>query len=195
MNEQMGNGPSLEEKQRLDKIAQDQADEELLQNYLATQPDALDPTKDLKEEAGPLIEDFETLLNSFEATYSLEDLRSIVDISPDLSELFLFTPILADLQRIENDIQTYERYNPSYIPIYKEKIAKLQALILIPEEKRKYELRMAARKDLNDISPVLLAIKNHTTVSAEQLEILTKKFKYLSNAVGTVRNNKVIHDL
>lgn len=191
MYEQMGNGPDAEEKQRLEKIAQEE--EEALQNYLAMH--AEDFTKNSSSETGPEIAAFETLVASFEAVHSLEELHSIEDISPDLSELFLFAPILADPTRIEKDIQVYERHNPSYVTTYKEKIARLQAFVPSPEEKRIYEARIAARNDLNNVHKQFERIKNHSSFSAEQREVVIKKYKQLSNAVGIIRNNKVIHDL
>ncbi|MFA6586093.1 MAG: hypothetical protein WCS86_02945 [Candidatus Paceibacterota bacterium] len=191
MKEKINIGLNQEdEKLRKEKEEQALNDDAWLEEY-----NRLNPKPTTLREAGPEIAQFENMVISFESTHSLEELHSIVDISPDLSELFLFTPILADPLRIEKDIQTYEHHNPLYIPIYKEKIARLQALVLSREEKRMYEIRMAARRDLDAIMSVFQSIKNNTNVSLEQLEALTKKYKHLSNAVGIARNNKIDHNL
>ena len=145
-------------------------------------------------EAGPEIAKFEDMVTLFEATHSLAQLRLIVDISSDVDELFTYAPILADSQRIEDDIKTFELNSPAYVPTYKAKIARLQNLILSPEDARIYEMRRSAVTDLIPIKKMLDTLKTETNISAEQRKAVEEKYKRLTSAVGGIRNGKVDHD-
>ncbi|MFH1200983.1 MAG: hypothetical protein V1484_01490 [bacterium] len=189
MNETMNMGLSPEEI----KKQQEKEDAEWLADHFAMHPEQLVAPEKLRE-AGSEIVEFEARVASFEATHSLTELHSIIDISSDLDELFTFAPILADPERIEKDIKTFELHNPGYVPIYKEKIARLKAIILSPKDAKIYEIRMAARKDLIPITEMLDTLKKETDISLEQQKAVDEKYKRLTSAVGGIRNHKVDHD-
>ncbi len=192
MNEEMKSGPSPEEKQRLEKIAQEKEESEWLQDYLSRQPQEEVTTP---EEAAELVARFEKLTLAFDAAHSLEALLSIEEISSDLAELYLNAPILDNPLRIIADIKTLEKHNPTHVPIYKAKIERLQSLVLNDEEKRIYNLRMAARKDYDYMNMILGFIKKCSSLPSDQVEALAKRSKTYSNAIGILRNNKIVHDL
>lgn len=77
MQETMNMGPSPEEQKR----QQEQEDAEWLVDYLAKHPETEIHTEGLRE-AGPEIAQFESMIISFESNHSLEELNSIIDLSP-----------------------------------------------------------------------------------------------------------------
>jgi len=145
-------------------------------------------------EAGPEIEKFDNAVALFEATHSLAELYLIVDISSDMDDLFTYATILDNPQRIENDIKDFENLNPAYVPIYKEKIARLKAIVLLGEEKRTYEIRRAAVIDLIPIKGMLDTLKKETNISVEQRKVVEEKYKRLTSAVGGLHKGKIDHD-
>lgn len=173
-------GPSPEEK----KKQQEQEDAERLADHLARHPEPIISPANLEEDE-PKIAELEAMIASFEATHSLAELHAIVDLSPDLATLFKHADDLADPQRIENDIEAYKKHNPGYVEIYKAKIAAARAIVLAPEDARRFEIRMAAKKDLVPIIAKLSTIRN------KELEA---KCKRLQRAVGSINNGKVNHE-
>jgi pimeloyl-ACP methyl ester carboxylesterase len=179
--------------EKLEAKKEDNENAEQLAAHFAMHPEQLNSPADLGE-AGPEIVEFESMVASFESTHSLAELHAIVDISSDLDELFTFAPILADPKRIEKDINDYELHNPAYVPTYKEKIARLKAIVLSPEDQRIYDMRMAARTDLIPIKEMLDTLKRETNISIEQQKAVDEKYKILTRAIGGIRKGKVDHD-
>lgn len=179
MNENLNIGLNPEEKRR----KQEQEDAELLADYLSRHPEPVISTT--TREAEIKIAELEKMISSFESKYSLTELHAIVDLSPDLATLFRYADDLASPQRIADTIKTYAKHNPGYVQVYNRKIATARAIVLTPEDAKKFEIRMAAKKDL----ALIIAILN--TLNSKKLKI---KCKRLMKAVGSVIDNKVSHE-
>jgi hypothetical protein len=168
-------------------------DRQTVFDHFAMHPEQLVSPTTLRE-TGPEIAEFEAMVASFEVAHSLAELHLIVDVSSDLDELFTNAPDLADPQRIEDTIKAYERHSPKQVLIYKEKIARLRAVVLTPEDAKIYEMRMAAREALKPITEKLEALKKKKDISFEQLEKLKAEYRRLTRAIGGINNHKVDHD-
>ena len=179
MNETINMGPSPEELKRL----QDAEDVEWLADYNARHPEPV--ISMATREAGTKVAQLEEMIASFESVHPLAELHAIVDLSPDLATLFRYADDLASPERIANAIATYKKHNPGYVEVYKKKIAGVQAIVLTPEDARKFNIRMAAKKDLVPIIAAFNTLKN------EELKV---KCKRLMKAVGSMVNNKVNHE-
>ena len=68
-------GPSAEELEQ-------QAQNEQYEAWMSEHPE-LSVASEVLIECGPMIVEFEGLISSFEATYSLDELHSIVDLTPE----------------------------------------------------------------------------------------------------------------
>jgi hypothetical protein len=138
----------------------------------------------------PAIAELEGMIASFETKHSLADLHAIVDLSWNLVEVFKRIDYLADPRRIENDIATYKKHNPEYIPTYKANIAKAIAIIprLNPKDARKFEIRMAAKKDL-----ILIMTKLNSLGENENYRRLKAKCLPLQKAFGSLQGDKINH--
>jgi hypothetical protein len=140
------------------------------------------------------VEKVEGLMEEFEAKHSLAELNAITELTPDLALLFEKARELEEPGRVEAAIKLYESQNPAYVEIYKAKIAKLRAIILSPEDTRKFEIRMAAKKDEAGIVDLVEKIRKETNISKERLDALQVRRKAISNAVGFINNNVVCHN-
>lgn len=77
----------------------------------------------------------------------------------------------------------------------KHSLAELNAIVdLTPEAAPQHPVREPARVALNPIYAKLVVIENKTNVSPEKLAELKAKFRVISQAVGTINNNKVRHN-
>ncbi|MFA5936573.1 MAG: hypothetical protein WC822_01705 [Candidatus Paceibacterota bacterium] len=74
MNEKINMSPNPKEQQ-------EREDAELLSDYLARHPEPVISKENLRE-AGPEIVEFEAMIALFESMHSLEELRSIIDLTP-----------------------------------------------------------------------------------------------------------------
>lgn len=192
MNEGAPQGPNPEEIKRLEQEKLEKAIATGLAVHYDLHPKDLNPPQTLKE-TGPEIAEFEELVNSFHLKHSLKELLAIVDLSPDLAEKFKRADDLEDPRRIENDIRTYEKYNPAYIPAYKAKIEAARAIVLAPEDQVKFEMRRAAKKDLVPIVAKLGILKKEKNISAEKYGELNERYKNLAKALGNIQQNRVNH--
>jgi hypothetical protein len=77
MNEKLPTGPTLEEIEL--KIRQEE--DERCEQFMKDHPE-LFAIPEVKRECGPEIAEFESLIASFESTFSLEALHQIVDLTP-----------------------------------------------------------------------------------------------------------------
>jgi hypothetical protein len=71
------------------------------------------------------------------------------------------------------------------VQVYNRKIATAKAIVLTPEDRKKFEIRIAAKKDL----ALIIALLN--TLNNKKLKI---KCKRLMKAVGGVIGNEVSHE-
>ena len=181
----MNIGPSPEEQKR----QQEKEDAERLAAHFAIHPEQLNPTVN-SGEAGPEIAEFKAMIASFESTHSLDELHSIIEISPELAVLFKYADDLASPQRIEEAIACYKENNPAYVEVYKKKIAEARAITLTPEENRKFKIRMEAKKDIIPIVTKLSTFKGN-----EAYEELKAEYTRLARAIGVIgRDNKIDHN-
>lgn len=189
--------PTPEELRQQSLAKEEREDDERWADYIKRHPVPVILKEDLRE-AGPEITEFEAMVSKFEAIHSLEKLHSITAISTDLATLFDCADDLSDERRIEDNIMDYEKYNPGFIPEYKEKIAAARAIILTPEEKEKFEIKVAAKRDLAPIVAKLNTLQKETNISADKYEELNEKKERLARAVGminkTINPNKVDHE-
>ena len=74
MNENINTTPNLKEQQ-------EREDAEQLADYLARHPEPVISKENLRE-AGPEIIEFEAMIALFESMHSLEELHSIIDLTP-----------------------------------------------------------------------------------------------------------------
>jgi phosphoglycerate-specific signal transduction histidine kinase len=130
----------------------------------------------------------EELLATFEEVNSLAELNDITDVSPDLFSLFANADDLFDEEHREKSIKSFEKYNPSYLDTFKEKIAKLRQLVLSPEEQEKLEKRLKAKNDLKSIVALLNTLKKETNISPDVHKELEAKYFRLAEAVGNLNH-------
>ncbi|MFA5023284.1 MAG: hypothetical protein WC385_01670 [Candidatus Paceibacterota bacterium] len=121
-----------------------------------------DPAIVADESRETVIAQFESSVASFELTYPLEKLSSIAELSPGLLTLFLK----------DRDMTA----------------GQLTSAIgeLTPEEAEQYQLRTAAKKDLETIVEML--------TSSGKREKLKEQYLRLSRAVGIINGGRVYHD-
>jgi hypothetical protein len=74
MNETLNIGPTPKEQQ-------EREDAELLADYLSRHPESVTSKENLRE-AGPEIVEFEAMITLFESMHSLEELHSIINLTP-----------------------------------------------------------------------------------------------------------------
>lgn len=192
MSQEIPKNPSPEEIKRL---KEEQEYKELCADYLAIHPDPVISPENLRE-AGPEITELETMVASFESSYSLAELHAVVDISPDLGMSFEYAYDLADPKRTEENLKKlYEKDNPKFIEVYKQRLADVKAIILTSEDAKIYKMRMAAAEALKPITAMLDTLEKKTNISAEKLEEIKEKSKLLTRAVGGVikGKNKISH--
>jgi hypothetical protein len=155
-------------------------------------PNQLNPSV-VSIEAGPEIAELERMIASFEVNHSLAELHAIgIDrLSPDLVEVFKCLDYLADSRLIENDIKNYGKRNPGYVETRKANIAKARAIIprLKPEDAWKFEVRLAAQKDMIPITEKLNKLKENTNY-----ERLKAKRLILLRAIGTLQGDIINHN-
>jgi len=181
----MNLGPNPKEQ----RILQEKEDAELLAAHFAIHQKQLDPPVNLGE-AGPEITEFKNMIASFESTHSLDELHSIIEISPELALLFKYADDLASPQKIEDAIACYKENNPPYVEVYKKKIAEARAITLIPEENRKFKIRMEAKKEIAPIVAKLNIFKGN-----KRYEELRAEYMRLARAIGIIgRDNKIDHN-
>ena len=146
-------------------------------------------------EARPKIAEFETMIVAFEAEHPLAELNAIVDLSPDLAVMFAYADDLFDERKTGTSQQYFESKDPEYVKEYEKKIAVVKNIVLNPEDKRKFQIRIAAKAALIPIDVALKILEEHkTNILPEKLKELKAKYERLSEAVGVIRNNKVDHD-
>lgn len=195
MNESMNMGPSPEEVEKIWKElekksqeVQDKEDAEWEADYLAIHP--IVTPKETSRERGSEIKKLDVLIDVFESTHSIEELKAIVEISPDLALVFEYADDLATPERIEAAVKLYEKHNPMYAAFYKAKMAMVKAIVLSPEEARKLEIRIAAKKDLIPIVEILRDLSE----SNKDYKRLKTRCSILMKAVGSLNKNKINHD-
>jgi hypothetical protein len=176
------------------KAKQEKRDAERAEAYFVSHPEQLVTPTTLKE-AGPEIAEFEGMIASFESTHSLEKLHSIVDLSPDLTELFNRADDLEDPEREKKAIETYEKHNPGYVAVYKENMDRARAIVLSPEDTNVFETRRAAKKDLKKIKEKLDVLQKNTSISKDKYEELKNTYRPLARALGSIKinTNRVDH--
>jgi hypothetical protein len=159
-----------------------------LAGHFAIHPEQLIPPKTLSEN-GPEIQEFETMVAAFEATHALEKLHSIVELSPDLATVLEFD---RDLSRTPEELELLLKQvaitEPVYVAKQREKIAVARTIVLSAEDKERFELIIAARKDLASIKEKMNNFKGYTGY-----EGLKEKYMRLSRAVGMRSKNKLDH--
>ncbi|MDO8521294.1 MAG: hypothetical protein Q7S52_04215 [bacterium] len=147
---------------------QEQVEEERYQQYLKDHPEPELLNKELAE-SGPQIAQFEKLIASFEATYSLAELHTIVDLTPELFALFWGDRDMSPEQKASE-------------------INKLA-----PQDAEKYKTRTEAKEALIPIVELRNLFRDDPSVSSEQFAELEEKYMRLSRAIGVISNNKVDH--
>ncbi|MEK7588982.1 MAG: hypothetical protein AAB438_04185 [Patescibacteria group bacterium] len=163
------------------KELQDIEDQAYLNDFLAMHP--ADAPTDQEIRIGKYESvSFESLVEDFESKYPIDELMEIKEISKDLNELFTNAEDLASPEKIETNIKTYEIQNPPYVEVYKEKIARLKAIILSPEEQRKLDIMVGGKRALAQILDL--------ADTQEKKDIYGR----LANAVGTISGGVVVHD-
>ena len=167
---------------------------ELEAEHFKRHPDQVAKPEVLRD-CGPEVEKLEGLMGEFEARHSLAELNAITEISPELFRLFERADELESPKKVEDAIKLYERNNPAYVETYKAKIAALRAIVLSPDEARKFEIRRAAMKDMKEISILSEKIRKGTNVSEERFQELQVRYKSISCAVGFMNKGVVSHDL
>lgn len=163
MNEKIPTILTPEEQEKKDQ-------EDRYEYYMLNHPEQKVSPEDLKE-SGPKIAEFEEMIVSFECKHSLETLRLITEITPELKKLFLDESDMS-VEQIESAINN-----------------------LTPEDAEKYKTKTAARKDLNLIVKKMNILETETNISPEKYKKLNAKYIILSRAVGIVNGNKVDHDM
>lgn len=190
MNENINMGLSPEEKKR----QQEKEDEEFLADYFARHPEVVIAPEN-RREAEPEIAEFKEMIATFEARHSLVELHNIVDLSPELNTVFEFAKVLSltPEERIASLVLIALK-EPEYAKKQMEKIAVAKAIVLTPEDKKMYEIRIAAKEDIILISTKLDVIEKETNISKDKHEELKAEYKRLSKAIGIINKNKVDHN-
>jgi len=129
------------------RLKQEQEDAKESARFFEEHPEPVISRENLRE-AGPEITEFEIKVALFESTHSLEKLHAIVEISSDLATLFGKADDLEDPKRIAGDMEYLRSHKPEYIPEYERVMAAARAIILGPEDQKKFEIRRSAKKDL-----------------------------------------------
>lgn len=189
MNEEMNMGPSPENVRGLEEIAEEVARGLAVHEDL--HPGDKNPRKSLMER-GPIVAELEEMITAFESTHSLNKLNEIGDISDDLSKLFKRANELEDPERIEKEIEYYKKYNTSHLPIFEAEMATIRAIVLTPDDQKRFNIRRAAKKDFDIITRKLDSVRGSL-----EYERLKKKCQKLQKALGNIDNdrnpNKVDH--
>lgn len=162
--------------------------DELIAEHFKRHPDQLAKPKDLRD-FGPEVEKLENLMAEFETKYSLAELNAITDLSDDLLQIFDNAEELENPGKVEAFIKCLELNNPAYIETYKAKIAAARAIVLTPEDARKFEIRRLAMKDERVIAGLFDKIKKEANIPIDKLEELQVKGQILFKAVGFFRKN------
>lgn len=179
-------GPSPEELKRLEE---EKEGEEWCADFFLRHPEVKISPEDLRE-CGPEIAEFQTLVSEFESKHSLEELHSIVDLTPELDALFTYSNDMSD-EKIES---TVKNFTPEYAIKYREKIAAIKNIVLSPEDAKIYKARIDAKNDLISIDKKINVLKEETDISTEKHKELKAEYARLSRAVENLKNNKVDHE-
>ena len=198
MNEGIKKSPSPEEIKRL----QDKEDAEELAGHFALYPEQIIILSSRKNliEVRPEIAEFEAMIVSFESTHSIEKLCAIVDISLELSTVFKFAiEISYTPEQLEHSLRDVTKREPEYAKKQREKITAAKAIVLTPEDREKFEMRLAAQKDIIPIIKKLDIFKKETNIHPEKYKELENKCNNLMRAIGRIDNsrypNKIIHSI
>lgn len=188
--------PSPEEVEKiwkeLEKKSQDKEDTEWEADYAARHPKLIIPAETSAEIESEIAK-LEELATSFETAHSIEELNAIVDLSSDLALIFEYADDLDDPERIKAAIKVYEKHNPIYVPFYKAKMAMVKAIVLSPEDIKKFEIRRAAKNDLAPIAKILDRLQKEPNISAEKLEKIEIQGRRPMKAVGSLVGGKISH--
>ncbi|MES3032208.1 MAG: hypothetical protein V4699_03125 [Patescibacteria group bacterium] len=188
MNEGINSGSNPKENKR----QLQPGDAERLADYLARNTKAVVVPEHLRE-CGPEVAELEAEIVAFRSKHSLEKLNSIIDISPDLAITFEFADDISSEKRIASAVKSFEKFNPEYVEVYKKKIADVRAIVLSSGEKEKFEIRMAARRDIVPIMLKLSVLIKETNISPEKHQELKEQCKLLQKAIGGINKGKVNH--
>ncbi len=113
--------------------------------------------------------ELEALFTEFEKVHSLENLNSIINLTPELNMLFAIDRDMSTDQ-IEFEIEN-----------------------LSPDDARIYKIRAPAKKDLKPITILLNTLKNKTNITKPEHDRLFAAYKILSRAVGMINGYKIDH--
>jgi hypothetical protein len=186
MNEGMSRGPSPEEQKR----QQEKEDAEQLAAHFALHPEQLNSPPATSGEDGPEITEFEAMLALFESTHSLVELNSIVELSPDIATVFEFEKEMSyTAEQLDDSLRDITLVEPAYAKRQRERIAAAKTIVLSPEDAKKYEIRIAAKKDIFPMAEKLGKLKGNARYEDLKLEYLR-----LARAVGMKHKYKINHD-
>lgn len=107
----------------------------------------------------------ETLLSEFESKHSLENLNNVVDISENLSKVFLHKYHMA------KEGLAYAVFN------------------LSDEDREKFNIRNDAQEDLKEINSLINTLRQETNIPEEEFNKIYNSYRVLSKAVGYLSKN------
>ncbi|MFA7252654.1 MAG: hypothetical protein WC027_02250 [Candidatus Paceibacterota bacterium] len=174
----------------------EQEQAELLAMHKARHPEQFVEPESLRE-AGPEIAQFEAMVAAFEIAHPLAEMEAITDISPNLATVFRHAKELSSDVLVTMAVADFEKYNPSYVDTYKQKIAEARAIVLTSDEQKIFNTRESARRDISPIVALLKKIKDETNISAEKYEELWRRRNAFELAIGSIKHltnpGKVVH--
>jgi hypothetical protein len=171
------------------KQIQEQEDNERLADYLSRHVPPVNSAPNLiGAESEPGIRKFQALMDAAEDEFPLGKLEAIVELSPDLAMLFKYANELSD-NKILSNIKVYEAHNPSYVRVYREKMAHVKSIILSRDDNDKYIFRTGAIKARARILEALNAIPK----TAKEYEELKKRYLRFGRAIGGLNGTRINH--
>lgn len=150
-----------------------------------------------KREAEPEIKIFNEMVAAFEQKHSLSELHKINEVSDNLLAVFEFSKYISltddELkEQLEKDFKDLQG-SPEFIKNQTNRINNARQITLSYEDKQRFEVRIAAKGDLDSIVAMLNILEKETNISNENFLELKEKYKILSRAVGVITGSTVYH--